>query len=225
LSVGDSLALARQVLWDQGHRGGAVALRQQCLVDEEGAIAYVHPEVDVDGTVDVVAGVDAAEFGDAFGVGAQRSAAEAGVVETSQQISVPWQHRADALESPDAPARYAGSSTPCPSHGSRARSGLCRRRADRAPGRWRCSAQIGRPQECSLTSRPPTPAPWCSSPAGLDRQVMAGTSQSGVQVGRRKPVIQGGPVRVILSGSPGSGYGRVCEVTSGCFVAAKQEKR
>ena len=54
---------------------------------------------------------------------------------------------------------------------------------------------------------------------------MAGTSQSGAQVGRRKPVIQGGPVWEILKESPGSGYGRVCEVTSGGFVEAKQEKR
>ena len=37
---------------------------------------------------------------------------------------------------------------------------------------------------------------------------MAGTSQSGVQVGRRKPVIEGAPDREILSGSPGAGYGR-----------------
>lgn len=37
---------------------------------------------------------------------------------------------------------------------------------------------------------------------------LAGTSQSGVQVGRPKPVIQGGPAREIESGSPGAGYGR-----------------
>jgi hypothetical protein len=37
---------------------------------------------------------------------------------------------------------------------------------------------------------------------------VAGTSQSGVQVGRRKPVIQGGPAGEVLSGSPGAGYGR-----------------
>ena len=37
---------------------------------------------------------------------------------------------------------------------------------------------------------------------------MAGTSQSGFQVGRRKPVIEGAPARELLSGSPGAGYGR-----------------
>ena len=37
---------------------------------------------------------------------------------------------------------------------------------------------------------------------------MAGSSQGGVQVGRRKPVIQGGPAREILSESPSAGCGR-----------------
>ena len=37
---------------------------------------------------------------------------------------------------------------------------------------------------------------------------MAGLSQGGVQVGRRKPVIQGGPAREILSESPSAGCGR-----------------
>jgi len=41
-----------------------------------------------------------------------------------------------------------------------------------------------------------------------DGQVVAGTGQSGVQVGRRKPVIQGGPAGEILSGWPGAGFGR-----------------
>jgi len=52
---------------------------------------------------------------------------------------------------------------------------------------------------------------------------MAGTGQSGVQVGRRKPVIQGGPAEESLSGSPRAGCGRLPEVTSGCFVEVKQE--
>lgn len=37
---------------------------------------------------------------------------------------------------------------------------------------------------------------------------MAGLSQGGVQVGRRKPVIQEGPAREILSESPSAGCGR-----------------
>lgn len=37
---------------------------------------------------------------------------------------------------------------------------------------------------------------------------MAGTGQSGVQVDRRKPVIQGGPVGETLSAPRGAGYGR-----------------
>ena len=37
---------------------------------------------------------------------------------------------------------------------------------------------------------------------------MAGTSQSGVQVGCRRPVIRGRPAREIQSGSAGAGYGR-----------------
>jgi hypothetical protein len=45
--------------------------------------------------------------------------------------------------------------------------------------------------------------------AGRDRLPMAGTGQSGVQVGRRKPVIQGGPGGKILSRSPRAGFGRV----------------
>lgn len=41
-----------------------------------------------------------------------------------------------------------------------------------------------------------------------ERQLVAGLSQGGVQVGRRKPVIQGGPAREILSESPSAGCGR-----------------
>ena len=44
-------------------------------------------------------------------------------------------------------------------------------------------------------------------------RLMAGTSQSGAQVGRRKPVIQGGPAEKILSGSPRAGYGRDFQFT------------
>ena len=54
-----------------------------------------------------------------------------------------------------------------------------------------------------------------------DGPVVAGLSQGGVQVGRRKPVIQGGPAREILSESPSAGCGRVREVTNGSFGAAK----
>jgi hypothetical protein len=36
-------------------------------------------------------------------------------------------------------------------------------------------------------------------------RLLAGTSQSGFQVDRRKPVIEDAPAREILSGSPGSG--------------------
>ena len=38
--------------------------------------------------------------------------------------------------------------------------------------------------------------------------LVAGTSQRGVQVGPRRPVIQGGPAGQIPSGSPGAGFGR-----------------
>ena len=48
----------------------------------------------------------------------------------------------------------------------------------------------------------------CLEAACRERQQLAGSSEGGVQVGRRKPVIQGVPVRKILSGSPGTGYGR-----------------
>ena len=44
---------------------------------------------------------------------------------------------------------------------------------------------------------------------------MAGTGQSGVQVGRRKPVIQDGPAGEILSGSSWAGYGRWLPVATG----------
>jgi hypothetical protein len=67
----------------------------------------------------------------------------------------------------------------------------------------------------------PCAAPWhrtgrcrtnlnscCHPVREREGQLMAGTSQSGVQVARRKPVIQGGSAGKILSGSPGSGYGR-----------------
>ena len=50
---------------------------------------------------------------------------------------------------------------------------------------------------------------------------MAGSSQGGVQVGRRKPVTQDDPAREILGGSPTAGDGRVCEITNGRFKAAK----
>jgi len=50
---------------------------------------------------------------------------------------------------------------------------------------------------------------------------MAGSSQGGVQVGRRKPVTQDDPAREILGGSPTAGDGRSREVTNGSFVAAK----
>jgi len=53
----------------------------------------------------------------------------------------------------------------------------------------------------------------CQEAAFHLRQLMAGTGQSGVQVGRRKPVIQGGPIGEILSGSPGTGYGRQRQFT------------
>jgi hypothetical protein len=61
------------------------------------------------------------------------------------------------------------------------------------------------------------------SPAREQRQ-LAGMSQSEVQVGRRKAVIQAGPAGEILSGSPGAACGRLPEVTNGCFVEAKHEK-
>ena len=54
-----------------------------------------------------------------------------------------------------------------------------------------------------------------------DGQLMAGSSQGGVQVGRRKPVTQDDPAREILAGSPTAGDGRVCEVTNGSFMATK----
>ena len=54
---------------------------------------------------------------------------------------------------------------------------------------------------------------------------MAGTSQSGAQSGRPKPVIQDGPAEEILSGPPAAGYGRVRVITNGRFVEVKQEKR
>jgi len=45
-----------------------------------------------------------------------------------------------------------------------------------------------------------------------ERQLLAGSSQGGVQVGRRKPVTQDDPAREILAGSPTAGDGRMCEV-------------
>ncbi len=50
------------------------------------------------------------------------------------------------------------------------------------------------------------------------RPLLAGSSQGGVQVGRRKPVTQGDPAREILAGSPTAGDGRLGEVTNGRFV-------
>jgi len=49
---------------------------------------------------------------------------------------------------------------------------------------------------------------------------MAGTSPSGAQVGRRKPVIQGGPAGKTLSGSPRAGYGRDLPVATGKYLAS-----
>ena len=56
---------------------------------------------------------------------------------------------------------------------------------------------------------------------GRQLPLLAGSSQGGVQVGRRKPVTQGDPAREILAGSPTAGDGRVREVTNGSFGAAK----
>ena len=68
---------------------------------------------------------------------------------------------------------------------------------------------------CLPSGDPPTDLEWrtdgqvrCSEAAVHQRPLMAGTSQSGVQVGCRKPVIQRGRAGKILSGSPGAGYGR-----------------
>jgi len=52
--------------------------------------------------------------------------------------------------------------------------------------------------------------------------LVAGTSQSGIQVGRRKPVIQVGPAGEIQSGSPVAGCGRVLPATSLARAAAVQ---
>ena len=52
-------------------------------------------------------------------------------------------------------------------------------------------------------------------------QHLAGSSQGGVQVGRRKPATQGDPAREILAGSPTAGDGWSREFTNGSFVAAK----
>ena len=54
-----------------------------------------------------------------------------------------------------------------------------------------------------------------------ERRLIAGLSQRGVRVGRRKPVIQSNPTSEILTGSPTAGDGRVREVTNGSFGAAK----
>ena len=51
--------------------------------------------------------------------------------------------------------------------------------------------------------------------------LLAGSSRAGVQVGRRKPVIQDDLARETLAGSPTAGDGRVREVTNGSFGAAK----
>ncbi len=55
-------------------------------------------------------------------------------------------------------------------------------------------------------------------------RLMAGSSQGGVQVGRRKPVTQGDPAREILAGSPTAGDGRTtppAEHSASLFLAPK----
>ena len=56
--------------------------------------------------------------------------------------------------------------------------------------------------------KPPHDRPPCLE---AERPVVAGSSQGGVQVGRRKPATQGDPAREILAGSPTAGDGRMCE--------------
>ena len=63
--------------------------------------------------------------------------------------------------------------------------------------RYRSGATPGHPQH----RREPTVHNW-------ELRIMAGSSQGGVQVGRRKPVTQGDPAREILAGSPTAGDGR-----------------
>lgn len=52
----------------------------------------------------------------------------------------------------------------------------------------------------------------CQINRGCDRPLLAGSSQGGAQVRRRKPVVRGEPAREILAGSPTAGDGRMCEV-------------
>ena len=58
--------------------------------------------------------------------------------------------------------------------------------------------------------------------AGREHRQLAETGQSGVQVGRRKPVVQGGPAGEILSGSPGAGLGRQAPRTGPMRPTAEQ---
>jgi hypothetical protein len=62
---------------------------------------------------------------------------------------------------------------------------------------------------------------WPLSGSGGDRPLLAVLSQGGVQVGRRKPVIQERQAKEFLSKSPSAGHGLSREVTNGSFVAAK----
>ena len=61
----------------------------------------------------------------------------------------------------------------------------------------------------------------CQQAACRHRQLMAGTRQSGVQVARRKTVIQGGPAGKILSWSRGAGFGRRPSPPTASFAAVQ----
>ena len=56
-----------------------------------------------------------------------------------------------------------------------------------------------------------------------ERQQLAEASQSGLQAGRRKPVIKKDPAREILTGSPTAGPGRTGELANGRFAATNIE--